>query len=182
MYLQDANMFLDIVNIVLDKERAQERVSLFGRLCISKIISSCMRMTKHLHQSDQWALHREAQNRKEIFLAFIPFMLRQGGIKCQVTHWVWVTLRLHIWHLLLITSLTWQFKEECIYLSWFLVCIYFIREGVPKNKQWTYAFFPKLVLLQIFKIQGVFFPHDFQNQNETQVATNHGYFFKKLSM
>ena len=46
-------MFLDIVNIVLDKERAQERVSLFGRLCISKIISSCMRMTKHLHQSDQ---------------------------------------------------------------------------------------------------------------------------------
>ena len=144
--------------------------------------SSCMRMTKHLHQSDQWSLHREAQNRKEIFLAFIPFMLRQGGIKCQVTHWVWVTLRLHIWHLLLITSLTWQFKEECIYLSWFLVCIYFIREGVPKNKQWTYAFFPKLVLLQLFNIQAVFLPHDFQNQSETQVATNHGYFFKKLSM
>ena len=34
MYLQDANMFLDIVNIVLDK---QERFSLLVRLCISKM-------------------------------------------------------------------------------------------------------------------------------------------------
>ena len=46
-------MFLDIVNVVLDKERTQERFSLLVRLCISKMESSCMRMTKHLHQSDQ---------------------------------------------------------------------------------------------------------------------------------
>ena len=46
-------MFLDIVNIVLDKERTQERFPLFVRLCISNMESSCMHMTKHLHQSDQ---------------------------------------------------------------------------------------------------------------------------------
>ena len=126
IYLQDANMFLDIVNIVLDKERTQERFSLLVRLCISKMESSCMRMTKHLHQSDQWSLHREAQNRKEIFLAFISFMLRQGWIKCQVTQTLYLTL-------IVKTSFTWQFKEECIYLSWFLVCIYFIREGSQKT-------------------------------------------------
>ena len=37
MYLQDANMFLDIVNIVLDKQRTQERFSLLVRHCISKM-------------------------------------------------------------------------------------------------------------------------------------------------
>ena len=46
-------MFLDIFCIVLDKERTQERFSLLVRLCISKMESSCMRMTKHLHQSNQ---------------------------------------------------------------------------------------------------------------------------------
>ena len=44
---------LDIVNLVVDKERTQERFPLFVRLCISNMESSCMHMTKHLHQSDQ---------------------------------------------------------------------------------------------------------------------------------
>ena len=158
---------LDIVNIVVDKERTQERFPLFVRLCISNMESSCMHMTKHLHQSDQWSLHRE-----NIFLAFIPFMLRQGGIECQVTQTSYLTL-------LLITSLTWQFKEECIWFTRLdFLCAYVLSgEGPKKQALNLNAFFPNSFYFKYSTFRVVFWtvPRDFQNQNERKVATKHGF-------
>ena len=88
-------------------------------------------------------------------------------------------LRLHIWHLLLITSLTWQFKEECIWFTRLdFLCAYVLSgEGPKKQALNLNAFFPNSFYFNYSTYRVVFWtvPHDFQNQNERKVATKHGF-------